>query len=96
MFEYPRSQKLMITAAILLSCLLVCDMTTTHTKIFVIALSLNIVYLTYQIWPYTFFARKQMKRVEERDPDREFKLFIANVFQDNRDVKSCLQMIEKA
>jgi endonuclease/exonuclease/phosphatase (EEP) superfamily protein YafD len=94
-FEYPRSQKLLITLAIFLAAVFVSDFESTHDKIFIALLALNMCYLFYQIWPYTVLAKRQMKKTNERDPSRDFKLFIANVYQDNRDVKSCLAMIEK-
>ena len=94
-FEYPRSQKLIITAAILATALALGDFSSLHYKIFLAALCLNIIYLTYQIWPYTLLATKQLKQSDKREIEREFKLFIANVYQDNRDVRSCLRMIEK-
>jgi endonuclease/exonuclease/phosphatase (EEP) superfamily protein YafD len=92
-FEYPRSQKLIITTCLFLASLFTLDFAKPHDIVFVILLLLNIAYLFYQIWPYTFFSRKQMKRTSARQRNREFKLLICNVYQDNRDVQSCLRMI---
>jgi endonuclease/exonuclease/phosphatase (EEP) superfamily protein YafD len=94
-FEYPRSQKLCITAIIFVLAMIFCDFSTTHDRIFLALLAVNLCYLSYQVWPYTIIAKNQMKRITRRDPAREFKLFIANVYQDNRDVKSCMRIVEE-
>jgi endonuclease/exonuclease/phosphatase (EEP) superfamily protein YafD len=94
-FEYPRSQKLIVTAVLFVASVLILDVSSTHDMVFTVLLFLNICYLFYQIWPYTFFSKKQMKRISERQRSREFKLLICNVYQDNREVQSCLTMIDQ-
>ncbi len=93
-FEYPRSQKLFINVILLLGFLGLADFESRHDQIFIGLLSANACYLFYQIWPYTFISRKQMKSSSAMDESRQFRLFIANVYQDNRDVQRCLKCIE--
>ncbi|HYG02740.1 MAG TPA: endonuclease/exonuclease/phosphatase family protein [Chryseosolibacter sp.] len=94
-FEYPRAQKLFINLVLLASFCVTTHVTVTHQLIFVSALSLNLIYLSYQVWPYTFIATKQMKKSTEAAGSRRFKLFIANVYQDNLDTTSCIDAIRK-
>jgi endonuclease/exonuclease/phosphatase (EEP) superfamily protein YafD len=55
----------------------------------------NIFYLGYQIWPYTNLSKHQIKRSTVEDDDRKLTLMIFNVYQDNRDVASCVKCIHE-
>jgi endonuclease/exonuclease/phosphatase (EEP) superfamily protein YafD len=92
-FEYPRFQKLLINLLILLLALIFTDYNDTHNLVFVGLLILNSLYLFYQIWPYTILGKNQIVKSKVAQGTSKFKLFIANVYQDNRDVKSCLDSI---
>lgn len=94
-FEYPRSQKLFINIVLLVSFLVFFEFKTTHDLIFTVLLALNTLYLVYQVWPYTFLSKNQIKRSKANKTVGRFKLLIFNVYQDNRDVKSCLRSIEQ-
>jgi endonuclease/exonuclease/phosphatase (EEP) superfamily protein YafD len=92
-FEYPRAQKLAINIFIAVVFVLVYGVYTSHDIIFASLLSLNFIYLLYQIWPYTPLGKNQMKKSAVGDGMRQFSLLIFNVYQDNRDVISCLRNI---
>jgi endonuclease/exonuclease/phosphatase (EEP) superfamily protein YafD len=94
-FEYPRFQKLVITILVLIAFLVFCRVESTHDIFFVAALSLNSAYLIYQIFPYTFVARNQMKRVKRNIEDNRISLLICNVFQENKQVAALLDQIRK-
>ena len=94
-FEYPRAQKLMISIVLLVLFLVVADWQDVHSIIFTALLSANILYLFYQIYPYTILAKPQMKGKKNPEKDKHFKLMVCNVFQDNRDVGQCLGCIRK-
>jgi endonuclease/exonuclease/phosphatase (EEP) superfamily protein YafD len=94
-FEYPRSQKLLINIFLLAAFIGVGSFDSFHHKIFAGLLTVNALYLLYQVWPYTFAAKRQMKKNTITDKRRQFRLFIANVYQDNRDVRSCIRAIDK-
>jgi endonuclease/exonuclease/phosphatase (EEP) superfamily protein YafD len=93
-FEYPRSQKLLINLFLLAAFTAVAELHVTYHKIFLALLVLNALYLFYQIWPYTFLAKKQMKKSSGADSKRQFRLLIANVYQDNGDIGLCVQSIK--
>lgn len=94
-FEYPRAQKLFINLILLVAFCLVAPLDSRHQIIFVCALSLNALYLSYQVWPYTLIAPLQLKRSRDTAGGRRFKLFIANVYQENRNVRACLDAVKK-
>jgi endonuclease/exonuclease/phosphatase (EEP) superfamily protein YafD len=94
-FEYPRAQKLAINVAVLVAFSAMADWRETHPVVFACLLGANALYLFYQVFPYTFLARHQMKGEKAPNNDRHFKLLVCNVYQDNRDVAGCLNCIEK-
>lgn len=94
-FEYPRVQKLVLTIAMLGAFLILADgIDETDEIVFVAAMSLNIGYLCYQIWPYTIFSKKQMLHVKDSG-DGDVRLLISNVLQDNRNTASLLKLIQE-
>ncbi|HEY0743107.1 MAG TPA: endonuclease/exonuclease/phosphatase family protein [Chryseosolibacter sp.] len=94
-FEYPRFQKLIIVLGILVAFLLQFDSSQTHDVVLVSMLSLNVCYLSYLVFPYTFIARNQMKKAGRKVEANGISLLICNVFQDNRNVSALLSQIEK-
>jgi endonuclease/exonuclease/phosphatase (EEP) superfamily protein YafD len=92
-FEYPRSQKLLINLILLVAFILSNDLETTHSIVFAVLLGCNFLYLSYQVFPYTVLAAKQMKADHSGGMANQFKLLVSNVYQDNRDVKKCLKCI---
>ena len=92
-FEYPRSQKLLITLLLLLVFTLVADWDQTHSIVFAGLLSANAIYLFYRIFPYTILATRQMKGQRSSAKGETFRLLVCNVYQDNRRVDQCLNCI---
>src|SRR5687767_12164979 len=57
--EYPRNQKFFLSVATLASLFI----TINYTRFEIVTTSLlavGVIYLAYKIWPYTFFAKKEM------------------------------------
>lgn len=94
-FEYPRAQKLFINVFLLIVFFFIADWQTTHSIVFACLLSANALYLFYQVFPYTLFAKRQLKDQKVPASGKHFKLLICNVYQDNRDVSRCLGCIER-
>lgn len=92
-FEYPRFQKLIINIFLAACGFIFADFRSVHDVVFLSLLSANAVYLFYQIWPYTFLAKFQMKGISRPVADRQVSLLIANVYQENTDTGSCLRQI---
>ena len=94
-FEYPRAQKLVINIFLLLVFVLLADWEDTHAIVFTCLLGANALYLFYQVFPYTFFAKRQLKDHKVPGKAKQFKLLICNVYQENREVTKCLGCIEQ-
>jgi endonuclease/exonuclease/phosphatase (EEP) superfamily protein YafD len=94
-FEYPRFQKLILTSCILVGFTFYADFSKTHDLIFLGLLTASIVYLAYQIFPYTIVSRNQMKRTKITKKDDCFSLLICNVFQDNKKVSGLIDQVKQ-
>ena len=93
--EYPRNQKFFIACVILISLFF----TNTYQGFDIVLMSLIgacVFYLAYKIWPYTFFAKKEMLSLKTGgEVSNQVKIFSANVFQDNKDYQSMLQQVKE-
>ena len=94
-FEYPRIQKLVLNAAVIIVFVSLYRPESWQDILFIVLLGLNLCYLIYQVYPFTPIARKQVIRTAKQDPERSINLFIGNVFQDNREANAYLSSIKK-
>lgn len=95
-FEYPRLQKLALIIIVTGCWAFFWPLQNLTYQIIACSLLLSIIYLVYKIWPYTPFSKKEMIRVQPDDPDNQFKIFSANVYQDNHKYKIMLKQIKDA
>jgi len=93
--EYPRLQKLMLIAVVTGGWCLLWPFASWFYRGIVCALFISVIYLLYKIWPYTFFAKKEMQRARPGDPANELKVFAANVLQDNTEYHRLIQQIRE-
>ncbi|MCE7070290.1 endonuclease/exonuclease/phosphatase family protein [Dyadobacter sp. CY327] len=94
-FEYPRIQKLFINLLIVILYISLFRMGGTFEKIFTAVIIANALYLMYQIFPFTFLAKKALLKVSKRDPDNQISIISSNVFQDNKNTAGCIAMLKK-
>lgn len=92
-FDYPRAQKFWLNVLLLVSVIVLFDLSASHTKILTALMVVNQIYLLRQIWPYLPIAGTQMKR-NKGNNSPSVKLLIANVYQDNKKVERCIKMIK--
>ncbi|MDO8994944.1 MAG: hypothetical protein Q7U83_17890, partial [Daejeonella sp.] len=59
------------------------ELVTIHDKIFAAALSLNLSYLVFQVYPFTVLGKKELLRLKTESPEQQLGLFIGNVYQYN-------------
>lgn len=94
-FEYPRAQKLFLNVALVIAFIFVADWENWHDRIFAVLLGTNLLYLFYQVFPYTVLSRRQMMRSRNLEKGKHFRLMVCNVCQDNRQARLCLASIEE-
>jgi endonuclease/exonuclease/phosphatase (EEP) superfamily protein YafD len=92
--EYPRLQKLVLLFIVTASWFFFWPLQKVLYQIILGGLVVSIIYLVYKIWPYTRLAKKEMIRVQSNDPENEFKIFSANVLQDNTQYDTMLKHIK--
>lgn len=92
-FEYPRSQKLALNVFLISLFTAVVGIRSKGDIIFLAILGCNAAYLLYQVWPYTLLGRRQMKNKLLKGSRPDLSLLIFNVYQENKDVQSCLDAI---
>ncbi len=95
-FEYPRIQKLTINVLVAAALFTFWDFESLPDKILIALLILNTGYLSFQVFPFTFLARKQIIKTSNYQPDKCLSLYIGNVCQHNDHYKEYLQMVINA
>ena len=94
-FEYPRLQKLFLNLVIIIVYTSLFYVSETFEIIFLTACIANSAYLFYQIYPFTFFAKKVIFKADFSDPPNRIKIISSNVFQDNRNTSGCMKMLQR-
>lgn len=92
-FDYPRFQKLIIHLLLILAWAVFADKDALPW-VWIGLLALGAIYLTVQVWPYTFFAKKMIKKVPFQ-VEKGIHLIIANVYQYNTAYQKLLRLIGK-
>lgn len=94
-FEYPRLQKLFINLVIIILFTSLFKAQSTTDLVFLAAMVINSCYLIYQIYSFTFLAKKVMLKAERQDTDNQIQIISSNVFQDNTNTQGCLKILLK-
>lgn len=92
-FDYPRLQKLVLSTIALTLVLLYFQKASPLYWLLLTALVLNNCYLLFQIYPFTFFAKKQVLTAINDKPEQSIGIMIANVYEDNTNTSGCLKEI---
>ncbi|WP_138475964.1 endonuclease/exonuclease/phosphatase family protein [Dyadobacter bucti] len=94
-FEYPRLQKLFLNACILIIYASLFQVSSTFEIVLVVLISANAAYLIYQIFPFTFFAKRPLLRAMHSDPNNALSIISSNVFQDNKNTAGAMKLLRK-
>jgi endonuclease/exonuclease/phosphatase (EEP) superfamily protein YafD len=94
-FDYPRLQKLFLNLIVIILYTFYFRTDKPFELIVLAALILNCVYLIYQIYPFSFFAKKALLKRTFADKENEISIISSNVYQDNKNTAGCVAVIEK-
>lgn len=94
-FDYPRLQKFVATIVTLILVAVFYDAEILTKYILIGLLSVNLVFLAYQIVPFTSLGKQHILRVSKSIPDQSISIVIANVYQDNTNYKGCIDELSK-
>lgn len=94
-FDYPRLQKLTLSIACAALLLIYFDSTSLISWLPTLLIIANIIYLSAQIITFTPLGKIQVPKAMADLEEQSICLMIANVFQDNKNTRGCLNEIYK-
>lgn len=92
--EFPRAQKWVLNVVLLLLYVVYVFPFEFWDGVFLGMLSINLIYLSYQIYPFLPFARKQIQTISA-DQTPSISLLIFNVYQYNDQYDKLINMVQK-
>ncbi|TDB62295.1 endonuclease/exonuclease/phosphatase family protein [Arundinibacter roseus] len=92
-FEYPFLQKWVLSIAVLLWSVFDSTYQGIFEWIVPLTMGVNLLYLSYKIYPFLPLAKHQLVSAKKVDPDKTFSLMIANVYQPNQEFDRLLTLI---
>jgi endonuclease/exonuclease/phosphatase (EEP) superfamily protein YafD len=95
MFDFPRLQITLISAATLAVLLAAADRSSAWQNIFTALLALALAYQAYMMFPYTVLARRQVEDARSTGDGNTIALLFANVLMTNRGSQELLAMIRE-
>lgn len=95
-FDFPRLQITAIIAATLVAYLAFKWEPTLAENLFLVSLSLSLIYQSFMMYPYTPLSGKQVQQSINTRDDSSFGLLFANVLMDNRNVAKLKEIISEA
>ncbi|RZJ66843.1 MAG: endonuclease [Flavobacterium sp.] len=95
-FDYPRLQKFTATLCCIGLLLFFYDSRQAFPMLLPSVMTANLLYLGYQIVPFTLFGKKQVLRATANSPEKSISIIIANVYQDNDNCVGCLDEVRRA
>lgn len=94
-FEYPRLQKIFLNLVVIIVYCSLYKIASAVDIIFLLLLIANALYLAYQVYPFTVFAKKVILKAGKADFHNQVSIISSNVFQDNKNTAGCLKMLGK-
>ncbi|MCE7040527.1 endonuclease/exonuclease/phosphatase family protein [Dyadobacter sp. CY312] len=94
-FEYPRLQKLFLNLVIFIVYTFYFGNSTGYEIFIILLIAANSAYLIYQIFPFTFFAKKVLLNQTKTDKPNQVSIISSNVYQDNKNSSGCMSIISK-
>lgn len=94
-FDFPRLQISTIILFVLIYCGFVFDFTEFWEILIVFLLLLSFIYQAIKIFPYTFFARKQVYRFTGKNTNTRISILVSNVLTPNKNYHKLIRLIQK-
>jgi len=94
-FEYPRLQKLFLNLVIFIVYTSLFAISNNLQILFLAILLANAGYLIFQIYKFTFLAKKALLKAVKSDDKNQISIISSNVFQDNKNTAGCLKMLHR-
>lgn len=95
-FDYPRLQKFILSVICLILVFYFYNKYDVWFWVLISAISINLLYLAYLIFPFTIFGKKQVIKAKNNIANQSVSIMISNVYQYNDNTSGCLQEVCKA
>lgn len=92
-FDFPRLQISTLILGVFIFCIYAFDFDVIWETALVVLLALSFIYQAVKIYPYTFFASKQVKEYRGKDLERQISVLVSNVLTTNKKYKSLIKLI---
>lgn len=94
-FDFPRLQISIITLFVLLYVGIIFSFTQPWHYLPILLLVLSFLYQAVKIFPYTFFARKQVYRFKGKNENTRISILVSNVLTPNKQYHKLIDLINK-
>lgn len=92
-FDFPRIQIIFLIFSVILASFLFYDFSHTWHYIVLTSLFFSLFYQFKQIFPYTYFAKKQVLKYKGNDPDAIISILVSNVLTTNTKYEKLIGLI---
>lgn len=94
-FDYPKLQMIVFMLIALLLYSIGTSGSGLWDKIYLVLLSITIIYQMYKVKPYTHLTKLQVLAAEKNNPENYFSMVHCNVLMTNRDNERCIREITR-
>ena len=94
-FDFPRVQTCVLILLIYALVLFTVSVDSPWHFVILALLAINFVYQAVKIYPYTIFAKKQVKRFKGHDPNNTIAVLVSNVLTTNKKYDLLLEQVHK-
>lgn len=92
-FDFPRLQISTIILFFIIYCAAIFDFSSFWEILMLLLLIASFVYQAVKIYPYTFFAKKQVKKYKGNDEKRQISILVSNVLTTNTKYQKLIHLI---
>ncbi|MBI6117321.1 endonuclease/exonuclease/phosphatase family protein [Salegentibacter maritimus] len=94
-FDFPRIQISILSSVVLVIAIFVFDFSEVIHFIAIGLLILSLLYQLDKIYPYTWFAKKEVMQFEDGDPTDNISILVSNVLTPNKDYHKLLEIVNR-
>ena len=94
-FDFPRLQISILISVIIVAAIIVFDFSKVIHFIAVALLLVSLIYQVEKIYPYTWFAKKEVMKFEDDDPTDNISILVSNVLTPNEDYHKLLEIVNR-
>ena len=94
-FDFPRIQISILISTVIIISIIVFDFSETIHFIAIALIILSLIYQLHKIFPYTWFAKKEVMKFEDGDPSDNISILVSNVLTPNTQYHKLLEIVHR-